>query len=66
MGMAPDNTLVLRDLDSAPPNSISDHRWIMRDHVEAYEVRDGGVIYSVWKPYRKCWMVHLLLTEMHH
>ena len=51
MGLAPDSTLVLRDLDQAAPNDISDQRWIARDHVDAYEVRHGGVVWSVWKPF---------------
>ena len=51
MGLAPDNSLVLRDMDQAAPNDISDQRWITRDHVDAYEVRKGGVVHSVWKPF---------------
>jgi hypothetical protein len=51
MGLAPDNTLVVRDLDAAPPNTISDQRWIQRDYIEEWKVLDGGVVWSVWKPF---------------
>jgi hypothetical protein len=51
MGLAPDNSLVLRDMDGAAPNASTAQRWIQRDHVETYKVLNGGVVYSVWKPF---------------
>lgn len=44
MGLAPDSTLALSDDPRA-------ERWVARDRVESFEVREDGVIKSIWKPW---------------
>jgi hypothetical protein len=44
MGLAADSALALSD----DPN---EQRWVTREGVDTYEVRENGVIKSTWKPW---------------
>lgn len=51
MGLAPDNTIAIRDISNAAADPSSPERWIARDSVEVYKVLEGGVVYSTWRPF---------------